>query len=100
MNAGRELDCLIADKIMNEDMEYHHENALSEVPCYSTLIQDSKLVLEKFIGEGWSYMVLKHHDGDCLCELWRGLDRILVNHQKTIELAICLAARKAVKETT
>jgi len=118
MKAGRELDALIAEKVMGWEFHanagwyepgmWETNTACRAAPCGvrgwrpSTRIQDAWQVVEKLMEKGWSCNIIYHDPGDCLCEFWGGKYgnkhwREIVNHQPSIPLAICLAALKAVE---
>lgn len=99
MNAGRELDALIAEKVMgwylDSTKEYHRKhihslghNALAPVPNFSTDIAAAWEVVEKFQG---SFKVFKPFGGQWEVECTNGFSKA-----DTAAHAICLAALKAV----
>ncbi len=67
MKAGRELDALIAEKVMGwkrGDIYWHpyqfaNPVDLTDTPKYSTSIADAWLVVEKM--DQWSFDVSRHH---------------------------------------
>ena len=116
MKAGRELDALIAEKVMGlsvhkrripsilDDFYYikHHLSALEDclVPHYSTKIADAWLVVEEMQAEGWF--------GSVNITSWKTMPwnvRFWSEHNEkkgyystdTAPLAICLAALKAIE---
>ena len=106
MKAGREIDALVAEKVMGFGYRYSSWRgiyvAVGEVPHYSTRIQDAWLVVERLMEKGWSCNIVYHDPGDCLCEFWGGKEgnkhwREIANHLPSVPLAICLVALKAVE---
>ncbi len=107
---NREIDKEIAEKVMGwgwskpdeQGAMYNHPNAIGFEP--STDIQDAFLVVEKIISrEGWEYDIVGDKDsieirfqaGDLL-----GVASVKVENgdiQKATSMAICLAARKAIR---
>ena len=115
MKAGRELDALIAEKVMGWrrfgttlTLSWRTPEGIvtweeSSYPSFrpSERIQDAWLVVEKMQSDGWSAMVVTHAADDNLCEFWKLHNLkapICVNHQASPSLAICLAALEAVKD--
>ena len=121
MNAGRELDALIAEKVMGlagvrdgkswlygDNWTYHKKGVLCLVPHYSTQIADAWQVAEKMwpLVQGGGYgtyrVLLNRRDGDnkYVCEFAIDPDGGWSTHARaeapTAPLAICLAALKAV----
>ena len=112
MNAGRELDALIATEIMEwSQRKYdkawikhgrHMRDYYDWKPSAPDGIADAWLVVGKLGEDGWSCNIIRHEADDNLCEFWGGKKgnpfwREIVNHQPSVPLAICLAALKAVK---
>jgi hypothetical protein len=115
MEAGRELDALVAEKVMgikayrvNQDMEVFtnrrqfldkgdywytpSKDATHALPYYSTDIAAAWLVVEKMRGPDFRL----NKDGDWVCCF--GGTITFCGEGDTAPLAICLAALKAVSE--
>jgi hypothetical protein len=102
MKAGRELDALVAEKIMGWKVEYGelgHEHftengEIKFLPFYSTNISDAWEVVEKF-----DDISVSKDKKEFLCEIvvFNGnIGRVYEAYAETAPLAICLAALKAV----
>ena len=125
MEAGRELDALIAEKVMGQDTRWlevlHGEHRLvwfkqnwgygDDVPHYSTRIQDAWLVVEKMTGDGFCPALIFDDNGswvmafDGIQNLPEDDDPLITSFcieskmiADTAPLAICLAALKAVED--
>ena len=113
MNAGRELDALIAEKVMGlrgigfwpeGGGHYYHtlpcegifDDVIQKVgiPHYSTQIADAWLVVEKFA----EYSISRKRNETALCWLMNDNKLWRAEIAATAPLAICLAALKAVSE--
>lgn len=111
MKAGRELDALIAEKVMGwrncEVSGWRETRAYGKPPyfddsdpdvCindYSTNIADAWLVVEKFDTQNHTVRISNTMGGDWSCVIhgvW-GEERVVAEN---VPLAICLAALKAV----
>lgn len=106
MEAGRELDWLIMEKVMGrKSCELTEsatlENALDHVPFYSTEIEDAWLVVEHFREKGTNVQVTTKKDGTfAVCEIqdvndfekWHSSEPYNV---WDVPHAICLAAISA-----
>ena len=114
-NAGRELDALIAEKVMKtfipagsnptlRDDAWINETGyfVWEPPPYSTSIADAWLVVEKLSALGMSVQVSLEQNRPCCCLAIQKDGQIIGECADTAPLAICLAALKAVgdKERT
>lgn len=104
MKPGRELDALVAKKVMNLQGlhkiadDYWHETTTgknrysTEIPCYSSLITPAWEVVEKMKRDGIIELVW-HEDPD----MWSvSLGDTIYKPQRTLPHAICLAALEAV----
>jgi hypothetical protein len=116
MEAGRELDQLIATKVMKHTVfsispivliglqEANENGATRDLAHYSTDISAAWEVVEKFQKEAWKVTVSnlgdrsKFENDDYIFDRW--ICRVGTNRAKadTAPLAICLAALKAVGE--
>ena len=109
MKAGRELDVLIAQKVMKLIVnlaigacEYIDNDGLYEIPHYSTCIQDAWKVVEKLTQE-WRFRLthdFKRPNDErpyraAFCKWGTKAHRAYAD---TAPLAICLAALKAVQK--
>ncbi len=96
MKAGRELDALIAEKVMDDmlaGIRLDGSPMFDDIPHYSTQIADAWLVVEKlkeefdfdisYSKQGWTMYVYN--------DTYSGI------YADTAPLAICLAALKAVE---
>lgn len=111
----REIDRLIAEKVMGWEPVYDDGDLISFVTEFGTLffsdddesewsptidIADAWKVVEKIIEQFGSYSLTKIKDGGHYCEVlyWNhgAFDVIAEAEAKTAELAICLAALKSV----
>ena len=121
MKAGRELDALIAEKVMGFPYRYSRWKGIyvtaGKVPHYSTQIADAWLVVMHFKdkqygvalegedGRDWSRWDFRiwnpFDDPDVADEMAHGWDesRDLNERVASAPLAICLAALKAVEVT-
>jgi hypothetical protein len=122
MNAGRELDALVAEKVMGFHKHHAHDyyiNVPDEewdnnndapfpyywpqwgFPPYSTSIADAWLVVEK-LRENFDGIVLAYRNGDTGKE-WRVEFNTehgwSAEYAETAPMAICLAALEAIKKT-
>ena len=106
MKAGRELDALIAEKVMGFDKEFVVSRVdglpYAEVPHYSTQIQDAWLVVEKLHNDSVGIIRVSNGDGDSYdCDILPYLPKEMegCSHAhitaESWPLAICLAALKA-----
>ena len=111
MKAGRELDALIAEKVMGwkVDRIVEHNNTTGDellhifgpdkFPHYSTQIADAWLVVEKLGKDDWTYTIVGNSSYN-RCDLRKWLSHNnwahLYSDADTAPLAICLAALKAV----
>ena len=111
MKAGRELDALIAEKVMGDNAVYYPESdmacytdfipgcdILRLVPPYSTQIADAWLVVEKMKDSG--YCVELFYDMVAWSVSFMHIDRDEkhgADWRNSIETQICLAALKAVE---
>ena len=111
MKAGRELDALIAEKVMGKSLPYnlHEMEAMARrtkagaelvdrmVPHYSTQIADAWLVMEKMSFEFTEVDIFGHEIERWTC-CFHGhlhdLDKDGLAYADTAPLAICLAALK------
>ncbi len=106
MKPGRELDALIAEKVMKLRVEPcrsimepmvlanatgHFE---SYIPHYSTSIADAWSVVEKLIAEGGDVELICRDEGDPR-RWWECHLRDFSIEKETVPHAICLAALKA-----
>ena len=106
MKAGRELDALIAEKVMGlagvrdgkswlygDNWTYHKKGVLCLVPHYSTQIADAWLVVEKFFkfSLGSDGLIYLCKFADAPNKNWS------LGTGDTAPLAICLAALKEVE---
>ena len=111
MKAGRELDALVAEKVMEWEWRglshgwYHGEGRLfldeDELPHYSTQIADAWLVVEKLVGDGF-YVDIGVQEDRAQVQLETLTDRswtirVGSTEAPTAPLAICLAALKVVE---
>lgn len=122
MVAGRELDALVAEKVMgwiwfpkddegprylaspdpNSMYVWYPGSGVGTHPLYSTSIAAAWEVWDKLIADGWYPDVITSHVSDGLdyrCELHRGGDGdgdYVISHADTAPLAICLAALAAI----
>ena len=116
MKAGRELDALIAEKVMGKLLLYklHEMETMARktkagaervdrmVPRYSTQIADAWLVVEKLVEMGCYVDIgVDEHGGQVQLDSFGGEDDRWVlgesTRAATAPLAICLAALKAVE---
>jgi len=113
MKAGRELDALIAEKVMDEKIGSGHRSMIVHgpfeecdcishdeagvLPRYSTQIADAWLVVEKMRERSFRWVInSENHNWDIYLEdrrMGRG-----EGHTTTAPLAICLAALNAMEE--
>jgi hypothetical protein len=102
LRAGRELDALVAEKVMGEldkinEREFHLMiPSGATLPHYSTRIEDAWQVVEKLATDD-VYICIDRYDNktwQCIIDL-DGMSEI-VGSVTTAPLAICLAALKAV----
>jgi hypothetical protein len=115
MNPGRELDALIAEKVMGWKPQHgihlfpptdepnrkryekwNGETMITEIPHYSTNIADTWLVVEKMKEQSFHMLILTGPDKTEVQPVKPGL-LIFTVTEKTPELAICKAALKAVE---
>lgn len=124
MQAGTELDILIAEKVMGEDkptyahdhddvMEiiYSDKKAWACLPEYdngdicewrpkpfSSSILLAWEVVEK-MNEKWSVRVISYYQSDCVANIWnvKNFDKEYHARADTVPLAICRAALLAIK---
>jgi hypothetical protein len=106
MDAGRELDALIAEKVMGYDDilmpdcygrppdMVHVEHYRHEIPHYSTQIADAWLVVEKL---SFEFYMERRPQEDYWVLFTDAEDEWHVGEADTAPLAICLAALKAVE---
>lgn len=100
MKAGRELDGLIAEKVMGLKVygQFHETNrgVRIHVPRYSTNIEDAWLVVEK-LKDKVDIGFFNDSLGNWNCKILDKSDWSLTEIEaETAPLAICLAALKAV----
>ena len=111
MKAGRELDALIAEKVLGlsgvrdgkswlygDNWTHNKEGVLCLVPHYSTQIADAWLVVEKMKDSG--YCVELFYDMVAWSVSFMHIDRDEkhgADWRNSIETQICLAALKAVE---
>ena len=107
MKAGRELDALVAEKVMGHDMEkdfcttcYDSPTCDRPIPRYSILIQDAWPVVEKMADRRHPFELVKTPISYWVCRFYGEIIRdIYKGYADTAPLAICLAALKAVEAT-
>lgn len=101
MQAGRELDALVAEKVFGEPLHYYGYDGL---PRYSADIAAAWFVVEKF-RRGCNGMVAACVDlqvsdypdvRDCFCKIYGPSTPESIASATEMPLAICLAALKAV----
>ncbi len=104
MNAGRELDALIAEKVMGRafDAEFHREcaedNLETELRNYSTDIAAAWEVVEKLRSEGCRYSITDcPHEKRPTVQLTLKTGAACGAYAPTVPHAICLAALKALE---
>ena len=117
MKAGRELDALIAEKVLGlsgvrdgkswlygDNWTHNKEGVLCLVPHYSTQIADAWLVVEKLHNDSVGIIRVSNGDGDSYdCDILPYLPKEMdgCSHAhitaESWPLAICLAALKAVE---
>ena len=102
MKAGRELDALIAEKVMGFRKHHAHgylRNAPGEEPHYSTNIADAWEVVERLVStpgpNGDHHSVQVDYSGDAVVVIDENEDWQVSAIADTAPLAICLAALKA-----
>lgn len=112
MKAGRELDALVAEKVMGHKVkmwndvrvrkiqvdiplmqvgEFEHEH----IPRYSSIIADAWQVVEKLSSQGSGVEIYQDVDCPCECTLYMRNGKNIYQKADTAQLAICLAAIKA-----
>ena len=118
--AGRELDALVAEKVMgwtrglrygNGNGEWiepgrendAHKRTWDTTPCFSTDIAAAWQVVERMEADGWGHKHLFHSPGAedpgyywTFMKPGKGIRSMSESHAETLPLAICLAALKAV----
>ena len=120
MKAGRELDALIAEKVMGLDVHNkvnifynrpkNQKHGWQNIPHYSTKIADAWLVVEKLANEGFCPALIYDDDGswtmafDGIQNLPEDDEPLITSFcieakmiADTAPLAICLAALKAIE---
>jgi hypothetical protein len=102
MKAGRELDALIAEKVMGTNVfdfkglpSYWDANIRRDIPHYSTNIADAWLVVEKLVKQCYQFGLANESDGKYFCSLFFDGAGTFEESAETAPLAICLAALKA-----
>ena len=105
MEAGRELDALIAEKVMGFRKHHAHgylRNAPGEEPHYSTNIADAWEVVERLVStpgpNGDHHSVQVDYSGGAVVVIDENEDWQVSAIAGTVPLAICLAALKAVSQ--
>ena len=103
MKAGRDMDALVAEKVMGDTDAYYlplgegELNVAARVPRYSTDIAAAWQVVEKF-GYSPSIHVFRSHGGKWGCKISLSsdpnVDAEYFGFAETAPLAICLAALK------
>ena len=99
MPAGRELDALVAEKVMGWD---HYPSKHEIVPAYSTDIAAAWEVVEKMRSDDWWAQIAQDNTDIWDAKLWRGEpDRWFptmetYGNAPTAPLAICRATLKTV----
>lgn len=117
MEPGRELDALVAEKVMgleitkiaNGHMWFRDGVTLrSPIPHYSTDIAAAWLVVEKMSSDGWIHEITEHiNDSQIKCAMFANRSGHYESYERswddeqwavsgTAPHAICLAALKAV----
>ena len=101
MNAGRERDALVAEKVMEWDVgdifyDETHQEIMPRVPRYSTSIADAWPLVEKLSGQFAVNLSCTSQPVRWLCEFSRSENVWFNAHGRTPAEAICLAALKAV----
>ena len=102
MEAGRELDALVAEKVMRAKAKGDTFDHIMWPPHYSTRIEDAWEVVEKMQADGWFWNI-DYDYGELVAGFGKGRDSEgdLSWHYEQAETtphAICLAALKAVEE--
>lgn len=100
MEAGRELDALIAEKVIKGKPSGDLISCLSFPPYYSINIAAAWEVVEKMQASGWLWSV-EHDDLGVSATFDRGRYKMEMDHHfqraETVPHVICLAALKAVE---
>lgn len=100
MQAGRELDALVAEKVMGLEVRggfIIRENRRSGIPSYSRKIEYAWEVVEKMLEQGYNFRIEKIYEvyqclfDKAICQWNEG-----GAYAETAPLAICLAALKTV----
>lgn len=111
MEAGRELDALVAEKVMGMDVDkarharFRFENGIKlylPVPAYSTDTAAAMNVLGRMRADGW-FFSLNDRNGEESKPFWaefasENFERGGQAWEATLPHAICLAALKAIEE--
>lgn len=98
LKAGRELDALVAEKVMGWVPGAGFER--DTYWAFSTDIGQAWLVVERLATDGWSYQIMGNKLGAYVVKFTRG-DRdegLIVSEPRPAPLAICLAALRAAAE--
>jgi hypothetical protein len=94
MNAGRELDALVADKVMGVPLTSGNVCIHDHMPHYSTDIAAAWVVVDKMAAKNWNWMLQPGYATFAMTKDSGGSA-----FGSSVQHAICLAALKAIGVT-